>query len=120
MCLCPVQARGSVEQWLGSVEAAMRMAVRGQARRAHRDYVTGPGRWDWVRVTPAQLVVVVSNIHWCRVRMAKAWLTGFHQLRAALSSWHVSSCSARTRCSHLCPMLHVVSVVCRYASSTPA
>eukprot|EP00198_Chlamydomonas_reinhardtii_P006936 XP_001696272.1 dynein heavy chain 3 [Chlamydomonas reinhardtii] len=59
-------ARGSVEQWLGSVEAAMRMAVRGQARRAHRDYVTGPGRWDWVRVTPAQLVVVVSNIHWCR------------------------------------------------------
>lgn len=65
------QARGSVEQWLGSVEAAMRSAVRGAARRAYRDYAGGPGRWDWVRATPAQLVLACSNIHWAKVRRAR-------------------------------------------------
>ncbi len=57
-----------MEQWLGSVEAAMRAAVRAAARKANREYSGGVGRWEWVRGTPAQLVVVCANIHWCRVR----------------------------------------------------
>lgn len=64
LLLC-VQARGSVEMWLTSVETHMRQSVRAAAKRGVREYPSAE-RTQWVLSNPAQLVIVVSNIFWCQ------------------------------------------------------
>ncbi len=61
-----VKARGLVEHWLSSVEGGMRSTLRGLAKRGVREYAAADRR-AWVLEQAAQLVVVVSNIHWCQV-----------------------------------------------------
>ncbi|WIA37814.1 hypothetical protein OEZ86_014676 [Tetradesmus obliquus] len=58
-----LKARGLVESWLSSVESNMRLTLKAAAKKALRDYSSSrsPG---WVLAQPAQLAVLVSNIHW--------------------------------------------------------
>lgn len=67
--LLPCQARGLVESWLSSVEANMRLTLKALAKKALRDY-SRTRRPGWVLAQPAQLAVLVSNIHWCQVGLA--------------------------------------------------
>jgi len=60
-----MKARGGPEGWLTAVEALMRSALRAAAKRAIKDYPVLP-RAQWVRQQPAQLVLLVSNIFWCK------------------------------------------------------
>ena len=60
-----MKARGGPEGWLTAVEALMRSALRAAAKRAMKEYPVLP-RTQWVRQQPAQLVLLVSNIFWCK------------------------------------------------------
>lgn len=60
-----MKARGGPEGWLTAVEALMRSALRAAAKRAIKEYPVQP-RVQWVRQQPAQLVLLVSNIFWCK------------------------------------------------------
>jgi len=60
-----MKARGGPEGWLTAVEALTRSALRAAAKWAIKDYPVLP-RAQWVRQQPAQLVLLVSNIFWCK------------------------------------------------------
>lgn len=66
-----MKARGGPESWLTAVEALMRSALKAAAKRALKEYAVQP-RTQWIRQQPAQLVLLVSNIFWCR-QVAAAW-----------------------------------------------
>ena len=69
-----MKARGGPEGWLTSVEALMRSALKAATKRAMKEYAVQP-RTQWIRQQPAQLVLLVSSIFWCRqVRLLKHWL----------------------------------------------
>jgi dynein heavy chain len=61
-----LQARGLVESWLSSVESNMRLTLKALAKKALKDY-SSSRRPGWVLAQPAQLAVLVSNIHWGQV-----------------------------------------------------
>ena len=60
-----VRTRGLVEQWLGEVEAAMMSSLGACAKAAVLDY-EGRERHEWVLDHPAQIIIMVSQIFWCR------------------------------------------------------
>lgn len=60
-----LKARGPVEVWLLAVESQMRTSLRAACKKGIRDY-EAVARSDWIRQQPAQLVIVVSNIFWCK------------------------------------------------------
>jgi dynein heavy chain len=60
-----LKARGNVEQWLGAVEAAMITALKKQGKDSYLSYPEEL-RTDWVLKQPAQIVILVSQIYWCR------------------------------------------------------
>lgn len=60
-----MKARGGPEGWLTAVEALMRSALKAATKRAMKEYPAQP-RVQWVRQQPAQLVLLVSNIFWCK------------------------------------------------------
>ncbi|KAL3130872.1 hypothetical protein ABBQ38_000201 [Trebouxia sp. C0009 RCD-2024] len=60
-----MKARGGPEGWLTAVEALMRSALKAATKRAMKEY-PGQARGQWVRQHPAQLVLLVSNIFWCK------------------------------------------------------
>ena len=60
-----MKARGGPEGWLTAVEALMRSALKAATKRALKEYSLQP-RVQWVRQQPAQLVLLVSNIFWCK------------------------------------------------------
>ena len=60
-----MKARGGPEGWLTAVEALMRSALKAATKRAMKEYPVQP-RVQWVRQQPAQLVLLVSNIFWCK------------------------------------------------------
>ncbi|KAK9815239.1 hypothetical protein WJX72_000483 [[Myrmecia] bisecta] len=60
-----LKARGAVESWLTAVETQMRAALKAATKKGLKDYASME-RLDWVRQQPAQLVIVVSNIFWCK------------------------------------------------------
>ncbi len=64
------QARGNVETWLTAVELSMRGSLRAAAKRGVKEYPAAP-RTQWVLQNSAQLVIVVSNIYWCQVRVTR-------------------------------------------------
>eukprot|EP00955_Chlamydomonas_euryale_P029444 310523-Chlamydomonas_euryale.AAC.4 len=80
-----LRARGSVEGWLSHVETAMRASVRGLARRAVKEYpeVLRPA---WVVANAAQLVLVTSNVYWCRDVEAALASRDAHGALAALAA----------------------------------
>ena len=43
----------------------MRSALKAATKRAMKEY-SGQARGQWVRQHPAQLVLLVSNIFWCK------------------------------------------------------
>ena len=60
-----LKARGNVEQWLTAVEAAMVAALKKQGKESYVSYAK-EARTDWVRNQPAQIVIMVAQIYWCR------------------------------------------------------
>ena len=60
-----LKARGNVEQWLGSVEAAMITSLKKQGKDSYVSYPKEE-RTKWVLNQPAQIVIMVSQIYWCR------------------------------------------------------
>ena len=60
-----MKARGGPEGWLTSVEMLMRSALKATTKRAIKEHPVQP-RVQWVREQPAQLVLLVSNIFWCK------------------------------------------------------
>jgi len=60
-----LKARGNVEQWLGAVEAAMIVALKKQGKDSYLSYPEEQ-RTEWVLKQPAQIVIMVSQIYWCR------------------------------------------------------
>jgi dynein heavy chain len=72
-----------VESWLSSVESNMRLTLKALAKKALKDY-SSSRRPGWVLAQPAQLAVLVSNIHWGQ-DVEAALLTGpasaAHQLQ---------------------------------------
>ena len=69
-----MKARGGPEGWLTAVEALMRSALKAATKRAMKEYVVQP-RTQWIRQQPAQLVLLVSSIFWCRqVSLLKLFL----------------------------------------------
>eukprot|EP00767_Chilomastix_cuspidata_P003405 gnl/Chilomastix_cuspidata/3528.p1 GENE.gnl/Chilomastix_cuspidata/3528~~gnl/Chilomastix_cuspidata/3528.p1 ORF type:complete len:4397 (+),score=382.77 gnl/Chilomastix_cuspidata/3528:1904-13192(+) len=57
------KARGNVENWLGQVETRMREALTHELAIAVTDYLERP-KVEWVKTHPAQILLVVSQIHW--------------------------------------------------------
>jgi len=62
--------RAQVEKWLSEFEAEMISSLRKLAKDAHKHYADRP-RTKWVLEQPAQLVLVVSQMHWCAAIEAK-------------------------------------------------
>ena len=60
-----LKARGNVEQWLSSVEAAMIDSLQKQGKMSYVSYPKEK-RTKWVLSQPAQIVIMVSQIYWCR------------------------------------------------------
>lgn len=60
-----LKARGNVEAWLTAVEQAMMGSIRRLAKQGYQEYPESV-RTTWIRNQPAQLVITVSNIFWCR------------------------------------------------------
>lgn len=60
-----LKARGNVEQWLTAVEAAMVASLKKQGKESYVSYAK-ERRTDWVRNQPAQIVIMVAQIYWCR------------------------------------------------------
>ena len=60
-----LKARGNVEQWLGAVETAMILSLQKQGKESYVSYPREP-RTEWVLNQPAQIVIMVSQIYWCR------------------------------------------------------
>lgn len=59
-----LKARGSVEKWLGDVEARMIQSLKKLAKSSYCSYLKEP-RSDWVLQQTAQLVLAISQVHWC-------------------------------------------------------
>lgn len=59
----PLKARGSVEQWLGSVESGMASSLRRLTKQAMATYPEET-RTEWLLQQPAQLVLAVSQVYW--------------------------------------------------------
>jgi dynein heavy chain len=59
----PADAKGAVERWLVSVEAAMLEAVREACAAGLTAYASTP-RATWVLQWPGQVVLVASAIQW--------------------------------------------------------
>ena len=60
-----MKARGGPEGWLTAVEALMKSALKAATKRAMKEYPV-QARVQWLRQQPAQLVLLVSNIFWCK------------------------------------------------------
>eukprot|EP00727_Mastigamoeba_balamuthi_P003136 m51a1_g1282 putative dynein heavy chain axonemal (4140) ;mRNA; f:131088-144324 len=60
-----LKARGAVEVWLGSVEAAMKFTLAKILKGAVAEY-NKMEREQWVLEYPAQIVLAVSQVYWCR------------------------------------------------------
>jgi len=60
-----LKARGNVEQWLCAVETAMIDSLRKQSKASYLSYPKET-RTEWVLNQPAQVVIMVSQIYWCR------------------------------------------------------
>ena len=60
-----LKARGNVEQWLSSVEAAMIASLKKHGKDSYVSYPKEE-RTKWVLKQPAQIVIMVSQIYWCR------------------------------------------------------
>jgi len=60
-----LKARGNVEQWLCAVETAMIDSLRKQSKTSYLSYPKET-RTEWVLTQPAQVVIMVSQIYWCR------------------------------------------------------
>ena len=60
-----LKARGNVEQWLSAVEAAMVTSLKRQGKDSYLSYPKEE-RTKWVLKQPAQIVIAVSQIYWCR------------------------------------------------------
>eukprot|EP00873_Tetraselmis_striata_P045243 jgi/Tetstr1/465507/TSEL_010176.t1 len=60
-----LKARGNVEGWLTSVESSMIASLKKQAKKGYYDYPESV-REEWIMNQPAQLVLAVSQIYWCR------------------------------------------------------
>jgi dynein heavy chain len=60
-----LKARGNVEQWLGAVETAMILSLQKQGKESYVSYPRET-RTEWVLNQPAQVVIMVSQIYWCR------------------------------------------------------
>lgn len=59
-----LKARGSVEKWLGDVEARMIQSLKKLAKSSYCSYLKEQ-RSDWVLQQTAQLVLAISQVHWC-------------------------------------------------------
>lgn len=104
-----VKARGSVEVWLGAVEAAMVATLRRHAKQGAATYGEDP-RTEWVLRQPAQLVLAVSQVFWC-ADVEEALAAGPQGARDALAALYQVRI-ARVRVVHACyacmhRMLHV-------------
>lgn len=82
----PLKARGSVEQWLGVVEAGMVTSLRRLAKQAMANYPEEP-RTDWILRQPVQLALAVSQVFWVtaveeqlRSSAPQQGLTSYHQV----------------------------------------
>ena len=63
-----LKARGNVEKWLSDVESEMQINLRKLAKVTLVDHDTGGNeRTEWASEHPAQLIIMVSQIHWCRL-----------------------------------------------------
>ena len=60
-----LKARGNVEAWLTSVEGAMIASLKRLAKAGYLSYPETV-REEWIMDQPAQLVLAVSQIFWCR------------------------------------------------------
>jgi hypothetical protein len=47
----------------------MRLTLRGLTKKGVKEYHEMP-REQWILQQPAQLVIIVSNVFWCQVRLA--------------------------------------------------
>ena len=88
-----MKARGGPEGWLTAVETLMRSALKAATKRAMKEYPVQP-RVQWVRQQPAQLVLLVSNIFWCK--QVKPWY--FSVFRSTLAQ--VDDCSVYVSLVH--------------------
>jgi dynein heavy chain, axonemal len=60
-----LKARGEVQDWLAGIEKRMVESLRLHAKDAMHDYATR-SRKEWVMLHPAQLVIMVSQMNWCK------------------------------------------------------
>ncbi|KAG9395747.1 Dynein heavy chain and region D6 of dynein motor [Carpediemonas membranifera] len=60
-----LKARGPVESWLGGVEKTMREALHREMKQCVEDY-TSQDHDHWVKTHPAQLILAVEQVYWCR------------------------------------------------------
>ena len=58
------KARGTVEEWLTSVEDRMRVALKGCMREGALDFAKRD-RMEWVFSHPAQVVNTMDKVMWC-------------------------------------------------------
>ena len=59
-----LKARGTVEEWLTSVEDRMRVALKGCMREGALDFAKRD-RMEWVFSHPAQVVNTMDKVMWC-------------------------------------------------------
>eukprot|EP01028_Stygiella_incarcerata_P009150 TRINITY_DN426_c0_g1_i1.p1 TRINITY_DN426_c0_g1~~TRINITY_DN426_c0_g1_i1.p1 ORF type:complete len:4140 (-),score=1088.60 TRINITY_DN426_c0_g1_i1:191-12610(-) len=60
-----IYPKGNVEFWLGEVEKMMRTSIRAQIEQSIHNYTKCP-RNEWVLKWPGQVVLVGSQVYWCR------------------------------------------------------
>ena len=62
-----LKARGPVEVWLGAVETAMKFSLQKIMKQSILDFAGRPHERDqWALDYPAQIVIAVSQINWCK------------------------------------------------------
>eukprot|EP00210_Caulerpa_lentillifera_P003766 g3598.t1 len=59
-----LKARGTVEKWLSDVETRMVQSLKRLAKSSYLSYPT-EDRTHWILHQAAQLVLTVSQVHWC-------------------------------------------------------
>jgi len=60
-----LKARGEVQDWMAGIEKRMVEVLRVQSKEALNDYQAQP-RMEWVLSHPGQLIIMVSQLVWCR------------------------------------------------------
>jgi len=60
-----LKARGEVQDWLAGIEKRMVESLRLHAKDAMNDY-SMRSRKEWVLLHPAQLLIMVSQMDWCK------------------------------------------------------